>query len=363
MSPVSAADDVVLAGRYRVVGPLGSGGMGVVRAADDLRLHRQVAIKALRPGYADDPDVLRRFEDEARSAARISHPRVVAIHDIGDEGGQPFIVMERLSGRTLADELRDGPLDIDKVRELADDLLGALGAAHRLGVVHRDIKPANLLVDDDGRHKVGDFGIAKLADTGDRTAAGLLLGTVAYLAPERVRGEPATVATDLYAAGVVLYEALSGQVPHREDTPVATMHAIATRRPRPLWELRPEVPADLASAVEWALAARPEDRPATAETMRQALAAPAGSETTVVRQPWLTTMRWRAENVVPLVRGRQAWVALGAVVLALGVVVGVLTSGGDGESARTPDSTVVPPEASPSGLAEALDRLEASVRR
>ncbi|GAC1543878.1 MAG: hypothetical protein NVS3B12_32480 [Acidimicrobiales bacterium] len=214
-------------GRYRIGATVGHGAMGDVFAGEDIRLGRPVAIKLLRRGLADDPAMSTRFAAEARAAARVVHPNVVAIFDTGLFGGTPFIVMECLPGRTLADEFAEGPVPQDRARKWILQVLGALSAAHREGVIHRDIKPSNILLTSGGDAKVADFGIAKVEESADVTGTGLVIGTAAYLAPERVAGQPASVGSDVYAAGVVLYEALSGFRPFVADTPLAFLHAIA----------------------------------------------------------------------------------------------------------------------------------------
>jgi len=177
-------DPELLVERYRVGEPLGAGGMGTVFAGHDLRLDRAVAIKLLRPDLARDPSLRRRFEREARSAARVSHPNAVAVYDTGEDAAHDtFIVMELLSGRTLAHEMAEGAIDEARLRAVADAVLAALGAAHAEGIVHRDVKPGNILLADDGVVKVADFGIATSLDTGETTTA-VPLGTPAYTAPE-----------------------------------------------------------------------------------------------------------------------------------------------------------------------------------
>ncbi|MGZ8748827.1 MAG: serine/threonine-protein kinase, partial [Mycobacterium sp.] len=204
----------VLAGRYEVRGLLGRGGMAEVYDGWDTRLSRAVAIKLLYPAFKADADARHRFETEAQAAASLNHPNIVAVHDCGDHNGTPFIVMERLPGRTLDDEIAAGPMAQHRVRAMLDDVLGALATAHAAGVVHRDIKPGNVLVtDDDGAMKVADFGIAKTAGAA-LTATGQIVGTMAYMSRERVAGAPASVADDLYAVGVMSYEALSGRRPY-----------------------------------------------------------------------------------------------------------------------------------------------------
>ena len=277
--------DTLLAGRYRLGGLLGRGGMAEVYDAFDERLHRRVAVKVLRPEMAAQPGVRTRFEAEARSAARLAHPNVVAIYDTGEDGDTPFIVMERLPGETLADRMAPGPLDPAWLLRVAGDVLPALGAAHGAGIVHRDVKPGNILLAADGCAKVADFGIAKsleVAGAADLTGTNQLVGTPAYLAPERLNGHPATPQADLYAMGVVLYEALAGTKPFSGPTPVAMAYAITHEPPRPLAEVRPDVPAALAAAIDRALAKDPRDRFSSAAEMAAALRGPGGSVATAV---------------------------------------------------------------------------------
>ena len=261
----------VIDGRYRLGPVIGRGAMAEVRSGDDLRLGRAVAVKLLHSSLAIDPGARRRFEEEARAAARLTDPNVVAIYDTGEHDGRPYIVMELLPGRTLHDELRDGPLSEPRAREVIGHVLRALGAAHAAGVIHRDIKPANILLTPSGEAKVADFGIAKVAESSDLTATGLVLGTPSYLAPECVAGHGATTASDLYAVGVVLYEALSGRRPFTGDTPLAVCHAIGTETPPPLEVLRPELSASLTAVVARAMARDPQDRYGSADEMLAAL--------------------------------------------------------------------------------------------
>jgi serine/threonine-protein kinase len=261
----------VIDGRYRLGPVIGRGAMAEVRSGDDLRLGRAVAVKLLHSSLAIDPAARRRFEEEARAAARLTDPNVVAIYDTGEHDGRPYIVMELLPGRTLHDELLDGPLSEPRAREVVGHVLRALGAAHAAGVIHRDIKPANILLTPSGEAKVADFGIAKVVESSDLTATGLVLGTPSYLAPECVAGHGATTASDLYAVGVVLYEALSGRRPFTGDTPLAVCHAIGTETPPPLEVLRPELSAPLTAVVARAMARDPQDRYASADEMLAAL--------------------------------------------------------------------------------------------
>ena len=282
-TPVAAR---VLAGRYRMGALLGRGGMAEVYDGYDERLQRPVAVKVLRPEAAAEAGIRTRFEVEARAAAGLSHPNVVAVFDTGEDAGTPFIVMERLPGDTLADRMAGGPVDHDWLRRVAGDVLGALDAAHRAGIVHRDVKPGNILLGEDGCAKVADFGIAKSTEVGTViTGTGLLLGTPAYLAPERIEGHAATPQSDLYSLGVVLYEALAGAKPFDGDTPIAVADAVLHSPCPPLTQRRADVPPDLATAIAKAMARVPADRPSSARQMAALLgrepAAPTDADPTV----------------------------------------------------------------------------------
>lgn len=269
--------DRVLADRYRLGRLLGRGGMAEVYDALDERLARPVAVKVLRPEMAGDPQIRTRFAAEARAAARLAHPNVVAVYDTGEDGDIAYIVMERLPGETLADRMVHGPLDEAWTRRLAGDVLGAMSAAHSAGIVHRDVKPGNILLTPDGCAKVADFGIAKTSEAvleADMTATGMLLGTPAYLAPERINGHVATPQSDLYAVGVVLYEALSGVRPFAGPTPIAVAYNIQNTTPESLAVARPGVDPRLARGIKRAMAPDPEARPHSADAMAQDLGVP-----------------------------------------------------------------------------------------
>ena len=270
-------EGVLLAQRYELGARLRRGGMADVYGGLDRRLQRPVAIKLLRPDIAERTDVRLRFEAEAKAAARLSHPNVVAVFDTGEHEGIPYIVMERLPGRTLADVIAEGPVDVDWLLAVAAEVLSALGAAHAAGIVHRDVKPGNVLLTAEGSAKISDFGIAKSAEvaTGgagvDLTGTGQLIGTPAYLAPERLAGAPATFLSDLYAMGVVLYEALSGEKPFSGTTFVDVARAVASGVHQPLGQRRPDLDPAVVAAVEQALAPDPTQRFASAESMADAL--------------------------------------------------------------------------------------------
>jgi serine/threonine protein kinase len=389
-----------LAGRYELKGLIGHGGMATVHRAWDHRLGREVAIKRLSAMLATDPSVRHRFEDEANAAARISHHNVVTTFDIDDHNGEPFIVMECLAGTTLAQELSNGALPNGRVRRIALDTLGGLAAAHDLGVIHRDIKPANLLIAADGSIKIADFGIAKSLATADHTATGDVVGSVAYIAPERLEGHAATYRSDLYSLGVVLYEAASGRKPFVGDTPVAVAHAIVGGRVTPVREVRPEIDASLADVIDRAMAKRPEDRFATAIEMAAPLRRPESEQTIVtpVVEPFgeeteLHTFPAASPTAIhsfppaardraaPKARARGPWILVFAVAIAaLAVIAVAMKPGSSPATGRAPAvaPTVapkvvssVPRNPSPAGpanpmpkpLQTALTQLENAVAR
>jgi len=213
-------------GRYQVRSLLARGGMATVYEAIDLRLDRRVAFKVMHPHLAADPGFVARFEREAKSAARLSHPHVVGVYDQGEADGLVYLAMEFIPGRTLRDVIREyGPLTTEQALVLLEPVLEALSAAHAAGLVHRDIKPENVLISHDGRVKVADFGLARAVATSDtNTTAGVLIGTVAYLAPEQVERGDADARTDIYAAGVCLFEMITGRVPHAGESPLAVAY-------------------------------------------------------------------------------------------------------------------------------------------
>jgi serine/threonine protein kinase len=309
----------VLGGRYELRGVLGRGGMAEVRDGWDIRLDRPVAIKLLYPVFTNQPDNRMRFEVEARAAAGLNHPHIVSVHDSGEHAGTPYIVMERLSGQTLADVIARGPLPQPQVRSILDDVLSALAAAHAAGILHRDIKPANILFSAMGDTKVADFGIAK-SDGTAHTLTGQIVGTMAYLSADRIAGRPATVADDLYAVGVVGYEALTGRRAFPQENLAELARAVAEDTPPPLAVLRPDVEPALAAVIERGMARDPAWRFGSADGMRAALAGrngpPARPSTRVLAAPPPdpTTM------VVASRPNRSRWLLVTAAVIAVLVV-------------------------------------------
>ncbi|HVM52339.1 MAG TPA: serine/threonine-protein kinase [Acidimicrobiales bacterium] len=269
----------VIGGRYELGAAIGAGGMATVVEGVDRQLGRRVAVKLLDVRGAD-ASLRERFVREARTAATVHHPNVVTVFDAGEDDGTLFIVMERVEGRSLKDVLLDrGRLGSAEATAIVDQVLAGLGAAHSHGLVHRDVKPANVLVADDGIVKLADFGIAKPVDdlASSLTRTGQVIGTVTYLAPEQAAGAPATPRSDVYAAGVVLYELLAGHPPFAFDNPMATMLAHQRDEVPPLADQSPGLPADLVEVVERALAKDPAGRFADAAAMRSALRSPLGA--------------------------------------------------------------------------------------
>jgi serine/threonine protein kinase/Tol biopolymer transport system component len=253
-------------GPYEILSPLGAGGMGEVYRARDPRLGREVAIKVLPTSFSADAGRLRRFEQEARAAGILNHPNITAVYDIGEADGAPYVVSELLEGETLRSVLAGGKLSARKAIDYSLQIAHGLAAAHEKGIVHRDLKPENLFVTRDGRVKILDFGLAKLIHpeplTGSATSAptatagtepGVVLGTVGYMSPEQVRGEPADHRSDIFSFGTVLYEMIAGRRPFRGDTAVETMSAILKEDPPKLATEAPDLPSGAQRIVDHCL--------------------------------------------------------------------------------------------------------------
>ena len=274
-------------GPYRILAKIGEGGMGEVYRARDTRLGRDVAIKVLPGDYATDPERRRRFEQEARAVAALSHPHIVALYDVGEHEGAPFLVSELLEGETLAALLREGALPVGKAIEFGVQIAKGLAAAHARSIVHRDLKPANVFITSGDHIKILDFGIAKLTapDSDSQTTEmttraasteqGTVIGTAGYMSPEQVRGLPADHRTDIFSFGCVLYEMLSGHRAFRGDTRADTLSAILKEDPQPLRDLRETVSPMLQQVVDRCLEKRPENRFSSTHDLALALAAAA----------------------------------------------------------------------------------------
>ena len=251
--------------RYRILRKLGSGGMANVYLAEDEDLGRRVAIKILNDRYANDEAFTERFRREAKSAAALSHPNIVSIYDRGQADGRPYIAMEVIEGRSLKELIMNtGPLPIGEAIEYAKQILSALRFAHRHGIIHRDIKPHNILLGHENRLKVTDFGIARYGPS-QMTEVGSIMGTAQYLSPEQARGAPVTASSDLYSAGIVLYEMLTGKTPFTGETPIEIAMKHLNEPPSPPSELRPEISPELDQIVLRSLAKDPHERYETAE--------------------------------------------------------------------------------------------------
>ena len=254
-------------GRYRMIRRIGSGGMARVFLAEDVDLHRDVAIKVLHDRYSEDAQFVERFAREARAAAGLNHPNIVAIYDRGQSEGSYYIAMEYLDGETLKDViLREGPLPDRRAIDDTRQLLAALRFAHRREIIHRDVKPHNVMVLRDGRVKVADFGIARAGDS-EMTEAGSIVGTAQYLSPEQARGQHVGPESDLYSVGVVLYEMLTGRLPFTGDSAVAIAMKHVQETPVPPRQIVPTIPADLEAVVQRAMAKDPAHRYHSADEM------------------------------------------------------------------------------------------------
>jgi beta-lactam-binding protein with PASTA domain/tRNA A-37 threonylcarbamoyl transferase component Bud32 len=273
MPPPDQLIGALFDGRYKILKRLGAGGMATVYLAEDQELGRRVAIKILNAKHASDEQFVERFRREASSAAALSHPNIVSIYDRGEAEGTYYIAMEVIDGRSLKELLlARGPSPIPVAVNYARQILSALRFAHRNGVVHRDIKPHNVLVDEEGRVKVTDFGIAR-AGASEMTEVGSIIGTAQYLSPEQARGAPVDQRSDIYSVGVVLYELLTGEAPYNGETPVEIAMKHLSAIPEPPSTKRPEVPPELDAVVLRALAKNPDDRYQTVEEMDADLSA------------------------------------------------------------------------------------------
>lgn len=352
-------------GRYLVQARLARGGMATVYEALDVRLDRVVALKVMHRHLADDPDFVARFQREARAAARLAHPHVVGVFDQGAADGLVYLAMEYVPGRTLRDILREfGPLTPEQSLVLLDPILEGLAAAHAAGFVHRDIKPENVLVSDDGRVKVADFGLARAVATSNTSATqGVLIGTVAYLSPEQVESGEADERSDIYAAGILLFEMVTGQVPHAGTSPLSVAYQHVNQDVPTPSSIRPDIPADLDALVITATRRMPSQRYqntqdflADVRRVRSVLPTPrpfTDTRTTLVvdastnarlnagAQPPPSSPQGSASPAPGGGRrnlSRRAWVLIGlALATALAVLGGVLLSSALGSKIPTPN--------------------------
>jgi tRNA A-37 threonylcarbamoyl transferase component Bud32 len=333
-------------GRYRLVRRIATGGMGEVWQADDTVLGRRVALKMLVEELAADDRATRRFVREARATARLAHPNVARVYDFGRGGGPPFLVMELLEGETLAARLASGPLPPAEAARVAAAVADALEAAHERGIVHRDVKPSNVMLTPGGEVKVLDFGIAAAADETHSTTGSGLYATVAYVSPERVAGEPATPASDVYSLGAVLYELLCGRPPFPGSSPALVARAHLHDQPVPVRQLAPWVPARLAEACEAAMAKDPARRPSSAASLAIRLrAASAVAPGAAPEGGPAATVRVGAGGPVWRRHRRRVTVLLGVVLVGLLAVVaarelGLWPAGGEDRAAALAPASV-----------------------
>ncbi|HVM41360.1 MAG TPA: Stk1 family PASTA domain-containing Ser/Thr kinase, partial [Acidimicrobiia bacterium] len=263
------AEPELYSNRYEILRHVARGGMAEVYLARDHLLDRPVALKVLFPEYARDEAFVERFRREAKAAAQLNHPNIVAVYDWGEEGGTYFIVMEYVEGQSLRDMIhREGPLLPERAAEITADIAAALGFAHRHGVVHRDVKPGNVLITSHGQVKVTDFGIARGREAGALTRTGMVMGTATYFSPEQAQGLDVDPRSDVYSLGVVLYEMAVGSAPFSGDDPVAIAYQHVREEATPPSVRNPDVPVDLERVILTALAKTPADRYPSAEDMR-----------------------------------------------------------------------------------------------
>lgn len=370
----------VLDGRYRIESRVARGGMATVYVARDIRLDRIVAIKVMHAGLASDEDFVARFIGEAKAAAALSHPNVVAVYDQRTDGEHVFLVMEYVAGHTLRDALSSlGRLGPRAALEIMQPVLAALGAAHRAGLVHRDVKPENVLITEDGQVKVADFGLARAETASKMTKTGVIIGTVGYLAPEQVLSGDADVRSDVYAAGVMLFELLTGRLPHQADTPLAVAYKHVNETVPPPSGAVPGLPARVDELVTDATSRDPARRPQDAnqylaevaevfgglprdfdrrleETSRNATSVLPAGHTAVLDAstlpPSYAPERTRTDRAIGALTGRYVLVAIGAIAaLILGWAVWYQTSG---QYEHVPSSIIG------MKVADARDRLESA---
>lgn len=290
LAPPSHPEMLGQLGRYQIESVIGAGGMGIVLKGFDTDLNRPVAIKVLAPHLAHSGAARQRFAREARAAAAVVHEHVVAIHNVESERDFPFLVMQYVPGRSLQERVEhEGPLAVEEMLRIGMQAAAGLAAAHAQGVIHRDVKPANILLENGvERALITDFGLARAADDASLTHSGIVAGTPHYMSPEQARGDAADARSDLFSLGAVLYFMAAGYPPFRAERAVAVLNRICHDRQRPISDVRPQIPDELADVIERLLEKKPERRFASADDVRQALAD--------VLQQLQSPRRWRSKS-------------------------------------------------------------------
>ena len=314
---------------YTIISKIGAGGMGEVYRARDTRLDREVAIKILPKNYSNDPDRLKRFEQEARATSALNHPNILTIYDIGIHEGSPYIVAELLQGQELREQMNQGLLSERKTIDYAEQIARGLAAAHARGITHRDLKPENLFITSDGHLKILDFGLAKLRRQREEagitdlpteqmiTDPGTIMGTVVYMSPEQVRGQPADHLSDIFSFGSILYEMVGGRRAFQRDTTAETMTAILKEEPQELSSVNSRVSAQLERVVNHCLEKRPEERFQSARDLGFALGALSTSSGPRVPKTEIEEMTAKVGASRLLSRERLPWLIAGVLLLAL----------------------------------------------
>ncbi len=325
-SPFDPVEGAQIRGRYRLGRLLGRGATAEVRLAHDAVLERDVAVKLLHQGLDEALEARTRFVLEAQLTAQLSSAHAVAVYDFGEVEGTPFLVMERMSGRTWADELRAGRPSDDRVATVLHAVAAALDSAHESGIWHRDVKPANIMLADDGSPKLGDFGIAKSVSGAEVTRTGDVVGSFAYVAPERASAAPSGPAADVWAFGVVAYESYAGRRPFDGGSPLAVVHAVLAGTPEPLAALRPDLDPATSALVSACLSPDPELRPATAALVAALASSAPASAPAALPGPAVVDDAPTGAMLAPAaphpVRGPRVW-TLAARRLALPVLAGL----------------------------------------
>ena len=257
----------ILADKYKIIKIIGRGGMGIVYKAEDLRLKRHVALKFLPPELMRDEEAKERFALEAQAAAALSHPNICTIHEIAEDKGKPFIVMEFIDGQNLSESIKKDSLDLDVALDIAIQIAEGLDEANKKGIIHRDIKSANIMVNDQGQTKIMDFGLAKVKGGTLLTREGTTLGTVAFMSPEQARGENVDHRTDIWSLGVILYQMFSGQLPFMGDREESVLYSVVHEEPKPLKEIMRDIPQEILQIINRALKKKLESRYASATEM------------------------------------------------------------------------------------------------